>query len=278
VCFAVAAAGTGLPEQLPGFLQQACRLIAAAKQPLSCQAMLTALNLASLVVQVLLHRDCAADKDVPWSLAGKMLQQMVQYMRLASQLEDLAAARDSSSSSSSSSSSASKDLQADQSCAKAIIAAGVSMVRRATAIIQRQRAWSKAEKRAAQGMVRSLCNDFLANPYTDEFVLKLLASRCLLLQQHVQQQQQQQQQGLARQLCRQLRQHMRGGLLLLPEPQLVQELPGDALMAADATMLTSAHGSSISSCIDDIPALITMSGCALDRIMHASKVLLPIWL
>jgi hypothetical protein len=91
-------------------------------------------------------------------------------------------------------------------------------------------------------------HELLVSPTTADFVLQLLASRCLLLHQHLQQQQQQQQVP-ARQLSRQLGRHMRGDLLLLPnaQQQLQHLLPGDTFLAADAAVVAELRSSSSSS-------------------------------
>jgi hypothetical protein len=72
-------------------------------------------------------------------------------------------------------------------------------------------------------------------------MLQLLASRCLLMhKQHVQQQQQQ-----GRALIRQLGKRMRGDLLLLADPrdQLLQLLPQNKFLAADAAGLAAGDSS-----------------------------------
>jgi hypothetical protein len=74
-------------------------------------------------------------------------------------------------------------------------------------------------------------------------------------------------------------------LLLLPE-KVVQQLPGNAFMAADAAVMASARGSSSdsssssssSACVGDMPSLMIMAAGSLDRVFDGSKVLLPIWL
>jgi hypothetical protein len=83
------------------------------------------------------------------------------------------------------------------------------------------------------------CN-FLASPAVAEFMLQLLASRCLLMhKQHVRHQQEQQQQGQA--LMRQLGKRMRGDLLLLEDPrdQLLPLLSSVEFLAADVPAPTA---------------------------------------
>jgi hypothetical protein len=86
--------------------------------------------------------------------------------------------------------------------------------------------------------------EFLASPAVTEVMLRLLASRCLLLHMLLVQQQKQQQQGQV--LIRQLGKRMRGDLLLLADPRdrLLPLLPSDQFLAADAAALAAADSSS----------------------------------
>jgi hypothetical protein len=253
------AAAVGLPEQLPTFLQQAVGAMRAAQLPLLGLAMGAAVRVASNTLQLLLHRNCTADEDVSWAWAASMLQQMVLYVQAAGLMDAQSASASASSCSGhtgSSSSSSRVGGKSAHSCCTDVIAAGLGMVRRGSFLVHEK---GKSQQLASCRQLGSLRREFTASPIAVKFLLHLLASRCLLLHQHLQQQQQH---GTT---MRRLGRHSAVHLLPLLDPRqkLAQLLPGDAFLAADAAKVgTGPYGSS--NCPDDMLYLVSMVRLGLD--------------
>uniref|UniRef100_A0A383W3Y1 Uncharacterized protein n=1 Tax=Tetradesmus obliquus TaxID=3088 RepID=A0A383W3Y1_TETOB len=253
---------SGLQLHLPEFLGQAVKLLPASGQRLVCRPLSAAVKLMRVIAVLLTsHPFGYSDSASFWPWAEDTVRQLLicgvaagllqppaggSAAEAAALLRRAASSR-SSSNGSSSSSSRNDSSSSSSSAGEAVVALQLqlcddiskgaeSLVALAMRVMLPMRSGVTASGK--------LCCHFITQPEVTGFVLRLLASRCLLLhKQHVQYQQQQQQQQPQRRRLRlrprrQLGKCMRGDLLLLPSPQqqLAQLLPGDAFLAADAAM------------------------------------------
>jgi hypothetical protein len=237
--------------QQPGFLWRALKLLAAAGQPVICRPLCAAASLLRSLVNLFTTRSCKSACGLNWLWAEDAVQQLQNCGVAAGLLPAVpganaaeAAAALFASSSSSSSSSTVPGALAQQMCID---------IRSACKCLVAEASTLELPFRSSEGASVTKCGLFLAKPATTGYVLQLLASCCMMLhEQHVQYQQQQQQRPLP---ARRLGSRMRGDLLLLlnPQQQLLQLLPGDAYLAAMAPGLLDELRYSVS----DTPMLLS---------------------
>jgi hypothetical protein len=265
---AATATAAELPQRLPGFLWQSVQFTAASGQPVLSRPVVSTVTMFKPMVQLLCSLDFTAVHNINWAWAETTMQQLLKcavaagvMTALPGSSTEVAAAALSCKAAGSDGSSSSRN---EQRFITDIIEVSVMLNSPAVKL-------ARTTKPGETSFNAGTWCGFLASPAVAEFMLQLLASRCLLLhKQHVQHQKQQQQQQQV--LMRQLGKRMRGDLLLLADPrgQLLPLLPSVEFLAADAASLAAVDSSFvIYSVIFCLTALgVGISNCSVSSCSH----------